>query len=129
MPIVLLAGTHPKIISTVLYFKNPSMNKILITGGAGFLGSHLTEKLLKEGNDVLVVDNYFTGSKANLEHLLPNPRLELMRHDVTFPLYVYTHAERGLPAQANVIGFSMFFLALVIVVLGQVVQSKRKVAA
>jgi UDP-glucuronate decarboxylase len=51
------------------------MNKILITGGAGFLGSHLTEKFLKEGNDVLVADNYFTGSKANLEHLLPNPRL------------------------------------------------------
>ena len=67
-------------------YKN--MNKILITGGAGFLGSHLTEKLLKEGNDVLVVDNYFTGSKANLAHLLPNPNLELMRHDVTFPLYV-----------------------------------------
>jgi UDP-glucuronate decarboxylase len=66
-------------------------NKILITGGAGFLGSHLTEKLLKEGNDVLVVDNYFTGSKENLANLLPNPRLELMRHDVTFPLYVETN--------------------------------------
>jgi UDP-glucuronate decarboxylase len=51
------------------------MNKILITGGAGFLGSHLTEKLLKEGNDVLVVDNYFTGTKENLAHLLPNSRL------------------------------------------------------
>jgi nucleoside-diphosphate-sugar epimerase len=66
-------------------------NKILITGGAGFLGSRLTEKLLKDGNNVLVVDNYFTGSKGNLEHLLPNPRLELIRHDVTFPLYVETN--------------------------------------
>jgi UDP-glucuronate decarboxylase len=64
------------------------MKKILISGGAGFLGSHLTEKLLKEGNDILVVDNYFTGSKENLTHLLRSSRLELMRHDVTFPLYV-----------------------------------------
>ena len=62
--------------------------KILITGGAGFLGSHLTEKLLQEGNEVLVVDNFFTGSKQNLNHLLKNPNLEVMRHDVTFPLYV-----------------------------------------
>ncbi len=64
------------------------MKKILITGGAGFLGSHLTEKLLHEGHDVLVVDNFFTGSKQNLSHLLSNPNLEVMRHDVTFPLYV-----------------------------------------
>jgi UDP-glucuronate decarboxylase len=74
--------------------KNPasihtaSAKKILITGGAGFLGSHLTEKLLAEGNEVLVVDNFFTGSKLNIAHLLDNPRLEVMRHDVTFPLYV-----------------------------------------
>jgi UDP-glucuronate decarboxylase len=77
------------------------LNKILITGGAGFLGSHLTEKLLKEGGDVLVVDNYFTGSKANLEHLLPNPRLELMRHDVTFPLYVETNQIYNLACPAS----------------------------
>ena len=77
------------------------MNKILITGGAGFLGSHLTEKLLKEGNDVLVVDNYFTGSKENLAHLLPNPRLELMRHDVTFPLYVETDQIYNLACPAS----------------------------
>ena len=62
--------------------------KILISGGAGFLGSHLTERLLKEGNEILVVDNFFTGSKQNLAHLAGNPSLELMRHDVTFPLYV-----------------------------------------
>jgi len=77
------------------------INKILITGGAGFLGSHLTEKLLKEDNDVLVVDNYFTGSKENLEHLLSNPRLELMRHDVTFPLYVETDQIYNLACPAS----------------------------
>jgi len=64
------------------------MSKILVTGGAGFLGSHLCERLLEQGDDVLCVDNYFTGSKRNIEHLLPHPRFELMRHDVTFPLYV-----------------------------------------
>ncbi len=64
------------------------MAKILITGGAGFLGSHLTETLLSAGHEVLVVDNFFTGSKQNLVHLLSNPNLEVMRHDVTFPLYL-----------------------------------------
>ena len=62
--------------------------RILVTGGAGFLGSHLCERLLAEGNDVLCVDNFFTGTKDNIAHLLPNPHFELMRHDVTFPLFV-----------------------------------------
>jgi len=62
--------------------------RILVTGGAGFLGSHLCERLLREGNDVLCVDNFFTGTKDNVRHLLDNPFFELMRHDVTFPLYV-----------------------------------------
>ena len=62
--------------------------RILVTGGAGFLGSHLCEKLLDAGHDVLCADNYFTGTKSNVEHLLGNPHFELMRHDVTFPLYV-----------------------------------------
>ena len=62
--------------------------RILVTGGAGFLGSHLCERLLEEGHDVLCVDNFFTGSKRNIEHLLGHPRFELMRHDMTFPLYV-----------------------------------------
>ena len=62
--------------------------KILVTGGAGFIGSHLCEKLLHDGHDVLCVDNYFTGSKGNISHLLGNPLFEAMRHDVTFPLYV-----------------------------------------
>ena len=59
-----------------------------MTGGAGFLGSHLCERLLAEGHDVLCVDNYFTGTKRNVAHLMGNPMFELLRHDVTFPLYV-----------------------------------------
>jgi UDP-glucuronate decarboxylase len=61
---------------------------VLVTGGAGFLGSHLCERLLADGHDVLCVDNYFTGRRANIAHLLDNPNFEVMRHDVTFPLYV-----------------------------------------
>ncbi len=62
--------------------------KILVTGGAGFLGSNLCERLLNEGNEVICVDNFFTGSKENIAHLLGNPYFEVIRHDVTFPLYV-----------------------------------------
>jgi UDP-glucuronate decarboxylase len=65
-----------------------STRRVLVTGGAGFLGSHLCERLLDAGNEVLCVDNFFTGTRRNVEHLLANPRFELMRHDVTFPLYV-----------------------------------------
>lgn len=64
------------------------VKRILVTGGAGFLGSHLCERLLLDGNDVLCVDNFYTGTKENIAHLLRNPNFELMRHDVTFPLYV-----------------------------------------
>jgi UDP-glucuronate decarboxylase len=64
------------------------VKKVLVTGGAGFLGSHLCERLLADGHDVLCVDNYFTGTKRNVAHLMGNPMFELMRHDVTFPLYV-----------------------------------------
>jgi len=64
------------------------MKKILVTGGAGFLGSHLCERLIAQGHDVLCVDNFYTGNKGNLAHLLGNPNFELMRFDVTFPLYV-----------------------------------------
>ncbi|MDF2990140.1 MAG: nucleoside-diphosphate-sugar epimerase [Microbacterium sp.] len=63
-------------------------SRVLITGGAGFIGSHLSERLLAEGNEVICVDNFFTGSRRNVEHLFDNPRFELIRHDVTFPLYV-----------------------------------------
>ena len=75
--------------------------KILITGGAGFLGSHLTERLLERGDEVLVVDNFFTGSKQNLAHLLGNPHLEVMRHDVTFPLYVEVNQIYNLACPAS----------------------------
>lgn len=62
--------------------------RILITGGAGFLGSHLSDRLLEMGHEVLVADNFYTGNKANIDHLFSNPHFELIRHDVTFPLYV-----------------------------------------
>lgn len=62
--------------------------RTLITGGAGFLGSHLSDRLIQDGHDLICLDNFFTGSKDNVSHLLGHPRFELMRHDVTFPLYV-----------------------------------------
>ncbi len=62
--------------------------RVLVTGGSGFLGSHLCERLLASGAEVLCVDNFFSSTRENVEHLLPNPRFELMRHDVTFPLFV-----------------------------------------
>lgn len=65
-----------------------SAKEILVTGGAGFLGSHLCERLIKEGENVLCVDNFFTGNRQNVAHLTGNPAFELVRHDVTFPLYV-----------------------------------------
>lgn len=68
--------------------KNRSKQKILITGGAGFLGSHLCDRLVEEGHDVLCVDNYYTGSKQNIAHLIGKPNFEALRHDITFPLYV-----------------------------------------
>jgi len=64
------------------------MNRVMVTGGAGFLGSHLCERLVAKGADVLCVDNFYTGSKQNVMHLLEHPSFELLRHDVTFPLYV-----------------------------------------
>lgn len=64
------------------------MKRILVTGGAGFLGSHLCERLVADGSDVLCIDNFFTGTKENIKHLFGHPHFELMRHDVTFPLWV-----------------------------------------
>ena len=79
--------------------------KILVTGGAGFLGSHLCESLLNAGDEVLCVDNYFTGNKTNILHLLDNPRFELMRHDVTFPLYVEVDEIYNLACPASPIHY------------------------
>ena len=62
--------------------------RVLVTGGAGFLGSHLCDRLLLEGNDVICLDNLFTGSKDNIRHLLDNPYFEFIRHDITQPVYV-----------------------------------------
>src|SRR6267154_3828981 len=79
--------------------------RILVTGGAGFLGSHLCERLLAGGNDVLCVDNYFTGSKRNVMSCLDNPRFELMRHDVTFSLYVEVDEIYNLACPASPIHY------------------------
>ena len=68
--------------------KDGITTRVLVTGGAGFLGSHLCERLIARGDEVLCVDNFYTGTKRNVAHLLEHPRFELMRHDVTFPLYV-----------------------------------------
>jgi len=65
-----------------------SRNRVLVTGGAGFLGSHLIDRLLARGDEVVCVDNLFTGSKRNIEHLFQNPHFEFLRHDVTHPLYI-----------------------------------------
>jgi len=81
------------------------MNKILVTGGAGFLGSHLCERLVMEGRDVLCVDNYFTGTKHNVVQLLRSPRFELMRHDITFPLYVEVDQIYNLACPASPIHY------------------------
>jgi len=81
------------------------MKKILITGGAGFLGSHLCDRLISQGHDVLCVDNYFTGAKANIAHLIGHPRFEFMRHDVTFPLYVETDEIYNLACPASPIHY------------------------
>jgi len=79
--------------------------RVLVTGGAGFIGSHLCERLLAEGCDVLCVDNFFTGSKDNIAHLLGEPRFELMRHDVTFPLYVEVDEIYNLACPASPIHY------------------------
>jgi UDP-glucuronate decarboxylase len=75
--------------------------RVLVTGGAGFLGSHLCDRLLALGAEVLVVDNFFTGRKSNIAHLLPNPYFELIRHDITFPLYVEVDAIFNLACPAS----------------------------
>lgn len=79
--------------------------RILVTGGAGFLGSHLCERLIDAGHDVLCVDNFFTGARRNIAHLLTNPSFELLRHDVTFPLYVEVDQIYNLACPASPIHY------------------------
>lgn len=80
-------------------------NRTLVTGGAGFLGSHLCDRLIADGHDVLCVDNFFTGTKDNIAHLLGNPNFELIRHDVTFPLYVEVDEIYNLACPASPIHY------------------------
>jgi UDP-glucuronate decarboxylase len=89
----------------VLSTDNIIFMRILITGGAGFVGSHLSERLLDAGHEVVVVDNYFTGSKSNIAHLLGNPHFEAIRHDVTFPLYVEVDAIYNMASPASPIHY------------------------
>jgi UDP-glucuronate decarboxylase len=83
-----------------------SRKRVLVTGGAGFVGSHLIDRLLGLGHEVVCADNLFTGSKRNVEHLLDNPRFEFMRHDVTFPLYVEVDEIWNLACPASPIHYS-----------------------
>jgi len=76
-------------------------NSTLVTGGAGFLGSHLCERLLRDGREVICVDNFFTGTRRNVEHLVGHRRFDLVRHDITFPLYVETNQIYNLAAPAS----------------------------
>src|ERR1700744_1987932 len=79
--------------------------RVLVTGGAGFIGSHLCERLLEMGCDVLCVDNFFTGARRNIEALLDHPRFEMLRHDVTFPLYVEVDEINNLACPASPIHY------------------------
>jgi len=81
--------------------------RVLVTGGAGFLGSHLCERLLAQGSEVLCVDNFFTGRRSNVVHLLDNPLFEMMRHDVTFPLYVEVDEIYNLACPASPIHYQL----------------------
>ena len=86
-------------------FERYKDSRMLVTGGAGFIGSHLCERLLAEGAEVISVDNYFTGSRRNIAHLLQNPLFEAVRHDVTFPLYVEVDAIFNLACPASPIHY------------------------
>jgi UDP-glucuronate decarboxylase len=82
-----------------------TLQRILITGGAGFLGSHLADRLLAQGEEVICLDNFFTGTKQNIEHLLDHPRFELIRHDVTFPIYLEVDQIYNLACPASPIHY------------------------
>src|SRR5687768_10488122 len=85
--------------------KERALKRVLVTGGAGFLGSHLCDRLIADGHEVLCVDNFFTGDKGNIAHLLKHERFELLRHDVTFPLYVEVDEIYNLACPASPIHY------------------------
>ncbi len=94
-------AVEPEANNNIMHLKK----RILVTGGAGFLGSHLCERLVDSGNDVICVDNFFTGTKDNILHLLARPHFELLRHDVTFPLYVEVDEIYNLACPASPIHY------------------------
>jgi len=83
------------------------MKRVLVTGGGGFIGSHLCERLLNEGNEILCVDNFFTGAKTNIAHLIDNPYFEVLRHDITFPLYIEVDEIYNLACPASPIHYQL----------------------
>ena len=87
--------------------KDSKMKRILVTGGAGFLGSHLSERLLNDGNEVISIDNYFTGYRSNVVHLLNNPYFELIRHDVTVPYYAEVDEIYNLACPASPVHYQL----------------------
>ena len=91
--------------SGTFYYKIKPMKRILVTGGAGFLGSHLCERLLNEGNEVISLDNYFTGQKRNIVHLMDNPYFEVVRHDVTMPFFIEVDEIYNLACPASPIHY------------------------
>ena len=97
---------HSAISKTEVFnLKDENEIRTLVTGGAGFLGSHLCDRLLKEGRDLLCIDNFYTGAKRNIAHLLGSPRFELLRHDITFPLYVEVDEIYNLACPASPIHY------------------------
>ncbi|WP_295444360.1 UDP-glucuronic acid decarboxylase family protein [uncultured Thiodictyon sp.] len=92
-------------ITNAPYAQYALRKRIMVTGGAGFLGSHLCDRLVADGHDVLCVDNFFTGTKDNIAHLIGNPHFELMRHDVTFPLYIEVDEIYNLACPASPIHY------------------------
>lgn len=97
--------THIDCEYGLLHITAMETKTVLVTGGGGFLGSHLCERLLDKGHDVICVDNFFTGSKSNVYHLHDNPRFEILRHDVTFPLYVEVDEIYNLACPASPIHY------------------------
>ncbi|OGW52367.1 MAG: NAD-dependent dehydratase [Nitrospirae bacterium RBG_13_43_8] len=83
------------------------MKRVLVTGGGGFIGSHLCERLLSEGNELLCVDNFFTGAKGNIAHVITNPYFEVLRHDITFPLFVEVDEIYNLACPASPIHYQL----------------------